>query len=71
MLDFIQDKLGQLQKAGQVSVWTTADQVHMSRPRKPLLSAMARAIMKGIGVVRALDNVHGGRRVTDDTVLAY
>ena len=51
-------------------MWTTANKVHMSRPRKLLLPAMARAIVKGIGVVRALDKVYGGELATNATVLA-
>ena len=61
MPGFLQDKLGQLQKTRQVNVWTTTDKVNMSRPRKQLLSAIARAILTGIGVVRALYNVRGGQ----------
>ena len=61
MPGFLQDKLGQLQKTRQVNVWTTTDKVNMSRPRKQLLSAIARAILTGIGVVRALCNVRGGQ----------
>ena len=70
MLDPPQDKLGQLRKTGQVTVWTTTNEAHMSRPRKQLLSAMAHAIMRAIGVVRALDSVRGNQRITNSTVLA-